>query len=64
MYESFAVGRKRKMYCGDAEWVKRGTLRWFVHVRRINEEGFRKSECESRTVGDCSKDCEWFIFVS
>ena len=44
----------RGVDCGVVEWVKRGTLRWFEHVERRNENEFvkrvYKSEIEEPSV--------------
>ena len=37
--------------CGVVEWVKRGTLRWYGHVMRMNEDCFAKRVYESSIEG-------------
>lgn len=44
MYEWFGMGVTVKgVVCGVMEWVKRGVLRWFEHMMRMEENGFMKS---------------------
>lgn len=44
VYENLGVGVTTiGVGCGVAEWVKPGTLRWFGHVMRMNEDNFVKS---------------------
>ncbi len=35
-------GRGSGVGCGVVEWVKRSTLRWFVHIERMGNEEFVK----------------------
>lgn len=43
VYENLGVGVTTiGVGCGVAEWVKPGTLRWFGHVMRMNEDNFVK----------------------
>jgi len=47
VYDNFVMGTTTKgIDCGVVEWVKRGTLRWFGHVVRMNENEFVKSAQE------------------
>lgn len=39
------------MECGVVEWVKRKTLRWYGHVRRMNECDFARRVYESAIEG-------------
>lgn len=43
VYERCGIGtHANEVKCGVVEWVKRNTLRWFGHTKRIKSEEFVK----------------------
>jgi len=52
VYENFGMGATAKgVDCGVVEWVKCGTLRWFGHMVRMNENEFVKRVYKSEIEG-------------
>ena len=44
VYERCAIGtHANEVKCGVEDWVKRNTLRWFGHTKRMKNEEFVKS---------------------
>ncbi len=41
--------------CGVVEWVKRNTLKWFGHIKRMRSEEFVKKVYMSENVGPNSR---------
>ncbi len=47
VYERCSMGDcATEVKCEVVEWVKRNTLSWFGHIKRIKSEEFKKSVCE------------------
>ncbi len=45
VYKRFGMrGRGSGVGCSMVEWVKRNTLRWFGHIKRMENEEFVKKE--------------------
>ena len=53
VYEYFGMNENAVgMDCGVVEWVKRSSLRWYGHVRRMSEERMAKRVFESYVSGE------------
>ncbi len=52
MYERCGMkGRRSGEGCGAVKWVKRSTLRWCVHIERMENEDFVKKVYQSSVKG-------------
>ena len=52
VYENFGMEEKAEgINCGVVEWVKRNTLRWYGHVRRMPEDRIAKKVFRSEATG-------------
>ncbi len=56
MYERCGMGSQANgVKCGEVEWVKRNTLRWFGYIERMGSEEFVKKAYVSDSVGSNSR---------
>ncbi len=52
VYERCGIrGRRSGVGYGVVGWVKRGTLRWFGHIKRMENDEFVKKVCRSSVEG-------------
>ncbi len=52
IYENFGMSEKKEgIKCGVVEWMKRNTLRWYGHVRRMEEDRLVKRVYDSEVAG-------------
>ncbi len=46
-----SVCMKDEVNCGVVDWVKRNTLKWFIHVERMGSKEFVRKVYESELRG-------------